>query len=248
MSTALSILYLSFNEEDVFGQSLESIKSIADEIVVIDSGSTDLTVQIAESAGAHVYHRRLKNWGEQRNWGLKKCQHPWILVVDCDEVCTTELIESLKEWKQSEHHEQHPYSFKRVHFYKGKRMNFSGLQNDYVVRLLPKGVKYEELNVHEKVRASSKRLKGNMLHYTYKNAEHWEQKFRTYAKRQALDYEKKVGRIGPYYLNVKPSWRFFRHYIIKGGIFDGSRGFEYALWMYRAVKWRYIEVNKLRIK
>ena len=94
-------------------------------------------------------------------------------------------------------------------------MNFSGLQNDYVVRLLPKGVKYEELNVHEKVRSSSKRLKGNLLHYTYKNAMHWEQKFRTYAKRQALDYEKKVGRIGPYYLNVKPSWRFFRHYIIK---------------------------------
>ena len=71
MSTALSILYLSFNEEDVFGQSLESIKSIADEIVVIDSGSTDSTVQIAESAGAHVYHRPLKNWGEQRNWGLE---------------------------------------------------------------------------------------------------------------------------------------------------------------------------------
>ena len=98
MSTALSILYLSFNEEDVFGQSLESIKSVADEIVVIDSGSTDSTVQIAEGAGANVYHRPLKNWGEQRNWGLEKCQHPWILVVDCDEVCTTELIESLKEW------------------------------------------------------------------------------------------------------------------------------------------------------
>jgi len=81
-------------------------------------------------------------------------------VVDCDEVLTTELIESLHKWKQSEHHEQHPYSFKRVHFFKGKKMNFSGLQNDYVVRLLPKGMKYEELNVHEKVRSSSKRLKG----------------------------------------------------------------------------------------
>ena len=64
-----------------------------------------------------------------------------------------------------------PYSLS-VHFFKGKRMNFSGLQNDYVVRLLPKGVKYEELNVHEKVHSSSKRLKGNLLHYTYKNAMH----------------------------------------------------------------------------
>lgn len=248
MCTALSILYLSFNEEDVFGQSLESIASIADEIIVVDSGSTDSTIQLAEKAGASVYERPLGNWGEQRNWGLDKCKHPWVLVVDCDEVFTPELIASLQEWKKSEHTQAQPYSFKRVHFFKGKKMRFSGLQNDYVVRLLPKGMKFEELNVHEKVRSGSIRLKGELLHYTYKNALHWEQKFRTYAKRQALDYEKRVGRIGPYYLNVKPSWRFFKHYIIKGGIFDGSRGLEYALWMYRAVKWRYLEVNKLRIK
>ena len=63
MSTALSILYLSLNEEDVFGQSLESVQSIADEIVVIDSGSSDSTVQIAERAGANVYHRPLINSG-----------------------------------------------------------------------------------------------------------------------------------------------------------------------------------------
>ncbi len=248
MCTALSILYLSYNEEDVFGQSLESIASIADEIIVVDSGSTDSTIQLAEKAGARVYERPLGNWGEQRNWGLDKCKHPWVLVVDCDEVLTPELIASLQEWKKSEHTEAQPYSFKRVHFFKGKKMRFSGLQNDYVVRLLPKGMKFEALNVHEKVRSGSIRLKGELLHYTYKNALHWEQKFRTYAKRQALDYEKRVGRIGPYYLNVKPSWRFFKHYIIKGGIFDGSRGLEYALWMYRAVKWRYLEVNKLRIK
>jgi glycosyltransferase involved in cell wall biosynthesis len=248
MNTALSILYLSFNEEDVFGQSLESVASIADEIVVVDSGSTDSTVALAKKVGATVYERPLGNWGEQRNWGLDKCKHSWVLVVDCDEVFTTELIESLQEWKKSPHNEQQPYSFKRIHFFKGKRMRFSGLQNDYVVRLLPKGMKFEALNVHEKVRSSSIPLKGELLHYTYKNAQHWEQKFRTYAKRQALDYQERVGRIGPYYLNVKPSWRFFKHYIIKGGIFDGSRGFEYALWMYRAVKWRYIEVNKLRIK
>jgi len=248
MSNALSILYLSYNEEDVFGQSLQSVQSLADEIIVVDSGSTDSTVSIAESFGAQVYHRPLGNWGEQRNWGLEKCQHPWILVVDCDEVFTAQLIASLQEWKKETHNEPQPYSFQRVHFFKGKKMRFSGLQNDYVVRLLPKGIKFEALNVHEKVRASSVRLKGELLHFTYKSAEHWEQKFRTYAKRQALDYEHRVGRIGPYYLNVKPSWRFFKHYIIKGGIFDGSRGFEYALWMYRAVKWRYIEVNKLRIK
>ena len=248
MSTALSILYLSFNEEDIFGQSLESVKTIADEIIVVDSGSTDSTVQIAESAGATVYSRPLGNWGEQRNWGLKKCRYSWVLVVDCDEVFSPELISSILRWKSIEHSEDQPYSFKRVHFFKGKKMKFSGLQNDYIVRLLPKSMKFEELNVHEKVRSASVRLKGNLFHYTYKNAAHWEQKFRTYAKRQALDYESRVGRIGPYYLNVKPSWRFFKHYIIKGGIFDGSQGLEYALWMYRAVKWRYIEVNKLRIK
>ncbi|HCP41367.1 MAG TPA: hypothetical protein DIT65_06190 [Cryomorphaceae bacterium] len=248
MSTALSILYLSFNEEEIFGQSLDSVKTIADEIVVVDSGSSDATLKIANRVGAKVYHRPLENWGEQRNWGLEQCVHFWTLVVDCDEIMSPALLHSIVEWKEQAHEELNPYSFKRVHFFKGKQMNFSGLQNDYVVRLLPKGVKFEELNVHEKVLSSSKRLEGNLLHYTYKNAAHWEQKIRTYAKRQAFDYEKRVGKIGPYYLNVKPSWRFFKHYIIKGGIFDGLRGLEYSLWMYKAVKWRYIEVNKLRIK
>ncbi|MGB2118194.1 MAG: glycosyltransferase, partial [Schleiferiaceae bacterium] len=69
MSTSLSVLYLSFNEQDVIEKSLESVRSIADEIVVIDSGSTDSTVEIAKDAGAKVFHRELNNWGAQRNWG-----------------------------------------------------------------------------------------------------------------------------------------------------------------------------------
>ena len=248
MSTSLSVLYLSFNEQDVIEKSLESVRSIADEIVVIDSGSTDSTLEIAKGAGAKVFYRELKNWGAQRNWGLNKCQHPWVLVVDCDEILSTRLLESLAEWKNSKFKESVPFSFRRVHFFQGRKMRFSGLQNDFVVRLLPKKTRFEELYVHEKVKAPSKRLKGNLYHHTYKSKEHWEQKIRDYATRQAKDYESQVGKIGGFHLIVKPSWRFFKHYIIKGGIFDGSQGFFYSRWMFRAVKWRYIEVKKLRLK
>ena len=56
-------------------------------------------MEIAKGAGAKVFHRELNNWGAQRNWGLNQCQHPWILVVDCDEILSTELLESLAAWK-----------------------------------------------------------------------------------------------------------------------------------------------------
>jgi glycosyltransferase involved in cell wall biosynthesis len=248
MSTSLSVLYLSFNEEDIIEKSLDSIHSIADEIIVVDSGSSDSTPDIARNAGAIVFHRELKNWGEQRNWGLIQCQHPWILVIDCDEILSPELIASLTDWKNSKTQGHMPYSFKRVHFFQGRKMKYSGLQNDFVVRLLPKEVRFKELNVHEKVLSKSTGLTGDLFHHTYKNPQHWEQKIKGYAVRQAKDYKSQVSKVGWFHLKVKPSWRFFKHFIIKGGIFDGQQGFSYSLWMYRAVKWRYVEVKKLRLK
>ncbi|MEJ6760222.1 MAG: glycosyltransferase family 2 protein, partial [Flavobacteriales bacterium] len=152
MPTKLSILYLSYNEADIIAKSLASVEAVADEIILIDSGSTDSTVKIAEKHGATVFHKPLDNWGNQRNWGLRKCQYNWILVIDCDEVLTDELVYSLQHFKRNvTETDQMPRAFKRVHYFKGKKMNFSGLQRDLITRLLPSGVLFNELMVHEKV-------------------------------------------------------------------------------------------------
>jgi|TARA_B110000459_G_C16620619_1_gene501434 glycosyltransferase involved in cell wall biosynthesis len=247
MPTKLSILYLSYNEADIIAKSLASVEAVADEIILIDSGSTDSTVKIAENHGATVFHKPLDNWGNQRNWGLRKCQYNWILVIDCDEVLTDELVYSLQHFKRNvTETDQMPRAFKRVHYFKGKKMNFSGLQRDLITRLLPSGVLFNELMVHEKVRNQALLIEGSILHYTYKSSEHWHNKFQQYAKRQALDYDSKTGKVTAWHSLIKPSYRFFKHYVLKGGIFDGALGLEYSLWMFRAVKWRYDEIKKLR--
>ena len=247
MPTKLSVLYLSYNEADIIAQSLDSVETIADEIIVIDSGSNDGTVAIAKKHGAFVFHKPLENWGNQRNWGLTKCQYHWILVIDCDEVLTDTLIRSIEQFKGDvTATDQMPKAFKRVHYFKGQKMNFSGLQSDLITRLLPTGIRFDELMVHEKVSDRAELIEGSILHYTFKNQEHWRTKFHQYAKRQALDYDATTGTLTPWHTAIKPSFRFFKHYVLKGGIFDGALGLEYSLWMFRAVKWRYDEIKKLR--
>jgi len=245
MPTQLSVVYLSYNEEDILAKSLSSVEDLADELIVVDSGSTDGTLDIARSFDAKVFSRPLDNWGEQRNWALDQCQYPWVLVLDCDEVLSQELIQELFHFKKGTP-KGGLYSFKRTHIFMNKPMKFSGLQNDWIIRLMPKSTRFETLFVHEKVKGSSLRLSGTLMHHTYKSEEHWSKKMRHYAQRQAKDYQQRTGVITPWHKIVKPSFRFFKHFVVKGGIFDGYNGFMYSLWMYRAVKWRYDELEKLR--
>ena len=247
MPTKLSVLYLSYNEADIIAQSLASVQAIADEIILIDSGSKDSTVDIAEKYDALVFYKSLENWGHQRNWGLRKCQYHWILVIDCDEVLTDQLIQSIRHFKRNvTETDQMPRAFKRVHYFKGQKMKFSGLQRDLITRLLPTGMLFNELMVHEKILDQAVLIEGSVKHYSYKSKEHWRDKFQQYAKRQAIDYDAKTRKITAWHTTIKPSYRFFKHYVVKGGIFDGVLGLEYSLWMFRAVKWRYDEIKKLR--
>lgn len=245
MAVKLSVVYLSYNEEDIVASSLDSVANLADEIIFVDSGSTDSTPEIAKRFGARWYDRPLVNWGEQRNWALQQCSYPWILVLDCDEVLCPELQTALSRFKNSDPALK-PHSFRRIHEFMGRTMRFSGLGNDWVVRLLPRGTEFEQLFVHEKVNEPSIKLDGALQHFTYKSEAHWAAKMRSYAVRQAKDYDKRTGTVTAYHKLLKPSFRFFKHFILKGGIFDGRQGWHYSCWMYKAVKWRYNELEKLR--
>lgn len=247
MSVQLSVVYLSFNEEDILGRSLQSVADVADEIVVVDSGSTDGTLDIARGFGAKLFTRPLDNWGAQRNWALDQCANFWVLVLDCDEVLSEELVQSLRSFKAGSPTEG-LYSFKRSHVFMDRRMKYSGLQNDWIIRLMPRTTRFETLFVHEKVHGRSSRLSGELVHYTYKSEAHWVGKMRHYAQRQAIDYDPKTGAVSAWHKIVKPSFRFFKHYVLKGGIFDGRKGLDYSVWMYRAVRWRYQELEKLRMR
>ena len=83
---------------------------------------------------------------------------------------------------------------------------------------------FNELMVHEKILDQAVLIEGSVEHYSYKSKEHWRDKFQQYAKRQAIDYDAKTGEITAWHTTIKPSYRFFKHYVVKGGIFDGVLG------------------------
>lgn len=246
MPTPLSVLYLSFNEAQRVRSSLEQVSRVADELVCVDSGSTDGTVALFKEFGADVYSRPLDNWGEQRNFGLDQCTNSWVLVLDCDEIPDENMIAAIKAWKQEEHSEDELWSLHRVHHFMGKRMKFSGLQNDHILRLMPKATRFQALMVHEKVVGKGTLIGGTLEHFSYENEGQWAAKIRSYAVRQAQEYDQRTGRITVFHFGLKPLFRFFKHYVLKGGIFDGPEGWAYSTWMYRAVLWRYQELRELR--
>ena len=243
----LSVLITTYNEEDCIAQCLESVWPVADQVVVVDSFSTDNTPALVTESGATLFQREYPGPGKQKNWGIEQCTHPWILSVDADETLDITLVEWLLQWKEMPCEPGH-YTIRRINYFKGKRVRFSGWQTDRINRLFSAEKRFTEVNVHEKL-ADCPRLSpvpGALLHHTFKSELHYRQKIQRYAREQALDYQHKTGRITLYHLWLKPIFRFVKHYVLRGGILDGTIGLDIACYSFLAVRWRYTELLKLR--
>ncbi len=248
MPTSITTIILTYNEAERLPQCLEAALTVGDEVLVVDSGSNDGTQVIAKEFGATVLERPMKNWAEQRNWAMDKAIHPWVLFIDADEVIDETLKASLLNWKHHSHEDIAAFwGLKRVHYFKGKRMRFSGLQSDVVIRLFHRSQRYAQREVHEKIDVlKPKPLSGILHHHTYLNAQHWEDKQRSYAAKSALDKNHSTGNLSFFHWVLKPSFRFIKHYLLRGGVLDGRAGWSYSISMAKGVYWRYVEMQKLR--
>jgi glycosyltransferase involved in cell wall biosynthesis len=145
----LSVALITYNEEDIIGRTLESVRDIASEIVVVDSHSTDRTREIAESYGAKVFVEEWKGYGEQKNSAMRKCSQEWILFLDADEVLSEELKESIR--KEIWNPKADGYMINRRTYYLGKPLRYTW-QPEWRLRLV--SVKAEPLwvgNIHERL-------------------------------------------------------------------------------------------------
>lgn len=248
MPTKISVIILTFNEVDILPRSLPSALTVADELIVVDSGSTDGTQSLAQQLGAHkVLEHPMGLWSDQRNWAMDQASNHWVLFIDADEVLDASLQETILKWKHIEHHETSYFGLKRIHYFMGRQMRFSGLQSDVVVRLFHRSQRYTPRQVHERLDVKKpKPLTGTLAHYTYKSQAHWDAKQRLYAKRSATDYANNTGDINLFHTLIKPTFRFIKHFLLRGGILDGKAGFAYSRSMAQGVLWRYQELKKLR--
>ncbi len=215
------------------GNEIHNIEAViasvdfADEILVVDSFSTDGTFEKAQELATKVIRREYKYSASQKNWAIPQAKHEWILLVDADERVTPELRAEIIEVLKKPSKEIAAYWIGRMNHFMGERVNYSGWRNDSVIRLFKRDLcKYQDKHVHAEIIANGKidRLKNKLYHNTYITFDKYLEKMNRYAWWQAKDYDKKTGRLTPYHFVVKPFWGFFKHYVVQSGFRDGVVG------------------------
>jgi glycosyltransferase involved in cell wall biosynthesis len=246
----LSVSIISFNEAANIGRTLDSIKPLASEIIVVDSHSTDNTREIAEKNGANVYAEDWKGHIRQKNSALEKCTQPWILCLDCDEVVSYELREAIV--KAVREGVRPGYRINRRTFYLGKLLQYAW-QPDWKLRLVRKDAepRWAGYDPHDRLQIAgqSGRLQGDLIHYSYADLSDHMQRLVTYAEITATSYHRNGKRFQWHHLLVNPLVAFIKKYILKRSFLDGSQGFIVSMssFVYVFLKYLFLwEIDKKR--
>jgi glycosyltransferase involved in cell wall biosynthesis len=224
----LSVLITCKDEALHIADCITSVRGIADEIVVADSGSTDATLAIVRAAGGcRVIEREFISYADFKNWAIPQCSHPWILIIDADERVTPQLAEEVRTLLKTDP-EQDAFRIRRENYFLGHRVRFSGWNNDRVVRLIRRDVcRYFPRPVHEAMNVPTgkiAKLRHAMSHYTAWDIEHFCAKQNDYSTRGAVHLHAEGKRVGLGYTFLHAPLRFVQMYLFRGGIFDGYPG------------------------
>ena len=227
----LSVVIITLNEERNIERCLRSVQPVADEIVVLDSGSSDNTRFICEKYHVKYYVQRFIRYDWQKNSAVHMATFDHILSLDADEALTAKLTESIAQVKNNWQH--NGYYFNRITCFCGKWIRHGGWYPNRVTRLFNRRKASWSGRVHERLKFNGFRdagyLKGDLLHYSFYSLSHYHQKIERYTDIAAKDlFEKRNIRPGVYHFYVKPLYRFCYSFFIRGGFLDGYTGFHIA--------------------
>ena len=242
----ISFCVLTFNEEKNLARALKSAREIADEIIVVDSGSTDHTAEIAREYGAKFFYRAWTNFGDQRNFAMAQANCEWIYTLDADEELSEELRASLLEWKKTEAR-WNAYEMPRLTWYLGAWIKHSGWYPNLQRRLYRKSAGRYDGIVHETLvfAGDAGYLKGDLLHYTVVNfAEHEEnvERYSTLAAQKMFDEGKREWRGAMWFATP---WNFVQSFVLRLGFLDGYRGALIARMNARTTRLKFAKLGKL---
>lgn len=224
----LSVAIITFNEEKNIGRCLASLKDVADEIVVVDSFSTDNTAAIAGSYGARVIQHAFTGYGEQKNFATDSAANDWILSLDADEELSAVLIENIKAIKAAQQCDV--YEMARLTNYCGQWIRHCGWYPDHQTRLYnrTKG-RWVERRVHEYWALTNEGkkglIKGDILHYSFSTITGHLAKIEKYSELAAREGAAKGKHASLAVILFSPFWHFFNEYFFKLGFLDGMHGY-----------------------
>jgi glycosyltransferase involved in cell wall biosynthesis len=256
MREKISATIITLNEERTIETAIKSL-GFVDEIIIVDSNSSDRTIEIAEGLGAVVHQNSFQNYGHQKNYAASLCQYPWIISVDSDEEVSSELQKSIIEVLDMPLSQASDlYEFPRLNHYCGKALHYGGLYPDRNKRLYKKECAiWNEPNVHESLQLADKkyaigRLNGDLNHYSFPTINSQVKTSMLYAEVHSKDLLLKRPS-GPFFVEIiyRPWVKFLELYFIKRGFLDGFYGFVIACNSWYGVFLRYVlAYQKSRLK
>lgn len=235
---------ITLNEEKNLPRCLQSL-SLCDEVVVVDSGSTDGTIEIAGKASARVLQRDWTGYADQKNYAAESASHDWILSLDADEELSETLRNEILAVKESEP-EVAGFRFPRRAHYLGKWINYSGWYPDRKIRLYDRRrAKWVGDYVHESVVTNEPitELNGDLLHYTCDTFANHMKSLDRYTDLAARELADRGQRVGWGRMLIDPPFTFVKTFLIKGGFLDGIRGLAIS---YAAALYVYSKYAKAR--
>ena len=232
MHNQLSVVIISKNEEKFIADAVKSAL-FADEVLVLDSGSTDSTCAVAQQLGAKVLHQDWLGFGAQKNKAVNLAKNNWVFVLDSDERITPELQSEILSTLQEPTADG--YHTARLNKFFGKNIRHCGLYPDYSIRLFNKEKgKFNDVTVHESVQMNGDtgKLKNHMIHLAFDTVEEFSNKQKKYAELS----QKKKNLIKAF---ISPIWTFVKIYIFRLGFVEGWHGFIIAKVYAKYTFWKY---------
>ncbi len=240
----ISAVIITLNEERKIERALKSLQGLADEIVVIDSGSRDATEQICRRYTDRVLFREWTGYRDQKQFATDQARYPWVLSLDADEALSPELRSELIDWKAGSPGHQ-GYYLPRITFFLGRWIRHTTWYPDWQLRLFEKSRgRWEGGRIHESVtlQGSTGRFSGKLQHYTYSSIDEYLEQLQTFTGLAAADYYDAGKRSSPWRMIFLPLTSFFDNYLLRRGFLDGTAGLVVSCLSATSVFFKYLKL------
>ena len=248
----ISAVIITHNEERNIRRCLNSVQSVADEIVVVDSLSDDKTEEICNEFNVKFVKQQWLGYSEQKNLANNLASNDWILSIDADEELSEELKKSILELKNRNIYDDNVFSMNRLTNYCGHWIRHCGWYPDRKIRIWNRNVGKWQGEIHETLAFSEeveeKVLKGDLLHYSFATPEDYENQQFKFAKMRGQHYFMKGKKHASFYMVVSPVFSFIQHYFFQLGFLDGKDGFHICRITAKSTKLKYRTLKELTNK